>query len=136
MTPGRTCQVGGRFSRCHNPAEHVCQYCGGAFCSVHTDYIADHEAVCSRKQCHAKRVDLEAHLAYKARVIQRNRAGLCGIEGCGPHPGFECSLCLGLFCGRHLHERHYPFQEGRVQVERLVSVCAHCWERRKIWRAR
>ncbi len=134
MMRAQGCQLGGRFSRCPNRAQHTCQYCGRAFCAAHTDFVGGHEAVCSRKQCSAKRKDLEDHLAYKTRVLQRNHAGLCGVEECGPHPGFECSLCLGLFCGLHLSERLYPFREGRVSIDRPVSICAHCWERRKVWR--
>ncbi len=129
------CQVGGRFSRCHNAPQHSCQYCGRRFCEVHTHFIQGHEAVCARKQCVAKEVDLRAHLQYRERVTQRNRAGLCGIEECGPHPGYECSLCKGLFCGVHLSERLYPFQDGLARFERPVSICARCWQRRKIWRA-
>jgi hypothetical protein len=136
MSPGQGCQVGGRFSRCANQASETCQYCGRAFCAAHTGFTEDHEAVCSRKPCVAKRRDLDAHLAYRTRVLQRNRAGLCGIDACDPHPPFECSLCQGRFCGRHLTERLYPFRTGMVSVDRPVSICAHCWERRGIWRSR
>jgi len=128
--------VGGRFSRCRNAARQVCQYCGRAFCEVHAYHVADHDAVCARKRCQAKHDDLVLHMQYKARVNERNRAGLCGIEDCGPHPGFECSLCRGLFCGPHLTERMYPFSEGWVSIDRPVSICERCWERRKIWRKR
>jgi hypothetical protein len=133
-TTTATCQVGGRFSRCHNPAQHVCQYCGRDFCADHAHYVQDHEAVCSRAPCRRKRDDLVVHLAYRERVHQRNQAGLCGAEECGPHPGYECSLCQGLFCGAHLTERMYPFKDGWVTVERRLSVCARCWDRRKVWR--
>jgi hypothetical protein len=129
-----TCQVGGRFSRCHNPAPKSCQYCGRNFCETHTYYIEDHEAVCTRTPCTRKRDDMVVHVEYRRRVTQRNHAGLCGEEECGPHPGFECSLCLGLFCALHLQERMYPFREGWVVQERRVSVCARCWARRKVWR--
>jgi hypothetical protein len=76
------------------------------------------------------------HLAYRERVSQRNRAGLCGQEDCGPHPRFECSLCTGLFCERHLQEHMYPFFDGYARIDRPVSICRRCWERRKIWRTR
>lgn len=94
----------------------------------------EHEAVCSRPRCRAKRDDLVRHMEYRDRVTQRNQAGLCGVESCGPHPGFECSLCLGLFCEAHLSERMYPFRDGWTTLERRLSVCARCWERRKVWR--
>jgi hypothetical protein len=129
------CQVGGRFSRCHNRAENQCQYCGRAFCPDHSYFVEDHEAVCTRKACAHKRDDLAKHLVYRRRVEQRNHAGLCGVEDCGPHPGFECSLCKGYFCGDHLSERMYPFKMGMTTIDRPVSICAACWDRRKIWRA-
>ena len=134
MAVTTVCQVGGRFSRCHNVAIQSCQYCGRNFCAEHAHFVQDHEAVCSRPACRRKREDLVAHLAYRDRVRQRNAAGLCGFEGCGPHPGYECSLCLGLFCDAHLSERMYPFHDGWIQTERRVSICGRCWERRKVWR--
>ncbi|MBN9491827.1 hypothetical protein J0H33_00565 [bacterium] len=130
-----TCQVGGRFSRCHGAAQYDCQYCGRAFCAEHAYFVEGHEAVCSRKSCATKRDDLAQHLEYRRGVERRNNAGLCGIDGCGPHPGFECSLCRGLFCGDHLTERMYPFRMGMATIDRPVSICAACWDRRKIWRA-
>jgi hypothetical protein len=30
----------------------------------------------------------------------------------------------------------YPFSEGWVSIDRPVSICERCWERRKIWRKR
>lgn len=128
------CQVGGRFARCHQPAAEVCQYCGRPFCSGHAFYIEGHDAVCMRKGCRRKQEDLTRHEEYRERVRQRNAAGLCGVEECGPHPGLECSLCEGLFCEKHVSNRHYPFREGRIVVDRPVSVCGSCWQRRKIWR--
>ena len=128
------CQLGGRFSRCPNAPQHSCQYCGRDFCVAHKHFAQEHEAVCARKQCRIKKDDLDAHLVYRTRVEQRNRAGLCGIEECGPHPGFECSLCQGHFCENHLSDRMYPFHDGRVVIDRPASVCRHCWDRRKVWR--
>jgi len=130
------CQIGGRFSRCPNTSEHSCQYCGRNFCVAHSHHVEGHDAVCSRESCRTKQVDLDLHLVYRTRVTQRNRAGLCGVEECGPHPGYECSLCRGHFCDPHLADRMYPFPEGRVVVDRPASVCTHCWDRRKVWRRR
>jgi hypothetical protein len=28
----------------------------------------------------------------------------------------------------------YPFHDGRIIIDKPASVCAHCWDRRKIWR--
>ncbi|WP_322797298.1 hypothetical protein [Tepidiforma sp.] len=134
MSNPQVCQVGSLFARCREPAIQVCQYCARPFCSAHAYYLQDHEAVCTRKPCRARRDDLVAHLEYRRVVAARNGAGLCGIETCGPHPTMECSLCHGRFCSEHLRERLYPFRQGRVTVERPVSACARCWQRRKIWR--
>lgn len=128
------CEVGGRLSRCHNAAEHVCQYCGRGFCSIHRYYVEGFEAVCSRARCRAKWDDMVAHGRYGERVGQRNGAGLCGVEECLYRSEYECSLCRGRFCERHVADRVYPVREGRVIVGRPVSICEHCWERRKIWR--
>ena len=133
---GQQCKLGGRFSRCPNRPEHSCQYCGRSFCEFHTFYVGGHEAVCSRKACRLKHTDLGEHMAYRERVAQRNNAGLCGVENCGPHPGYECSLCQGHFCEEHLAEHLYPFKDGWLTIERPVSVCPRCWERRKVWRVR
>lgn len=130
------CQVGRVFDRCPNLSEHSCQYCGRDFCAQHGHFVGGHEAVCSRKPCRLKHEDMEEHLRYRERVGQRNRAGLCGVEDCGPHPGFECSLCRGRFCAPHLSEHSYPFNDGWTTVERPVSVCGRCWQRRKVWRSR
>lgn len=128
------CQAGGRFSRCHKPAINRCQYCGRAFCHEHRYVEEDQNAVCTRTRCRLKYDDLVKHLAYKERVRQRNAVGLCGFEQCGPHPTQECSLCNALFCERHVSERMYPLRYGTVIIDRPVSVCAWCWERRKVWR--
>jgi hypothetical protein len=128
------CQVGGLFRRCHGATIETCQYCGKRFCALHRHVIEGYEAVCTRAGCLRKHSDLAEHVQYRARVAQRNAAGLCGIDGCGPHPPDQCSLCQGHFCSAHMRERMYPYREGRVVVERPASVCSRCWERRKIWR--
>lgn len=132
----RRCEIGGRFSRCKNAGTHVCQYCGRDFCADHALQVEAHEAICNRKTCARKRDDLAVHLVYRGRVGERNQVGLCGVEGCGPHPSFQCSLCKGYFCDAHLGERMYPTFDGYARVDRRVSTCPRCWERRKIWRSR
>ncbi|MBI2767308.1 MAG: hypothetical protein HYX53_15535 [Chloroflexi bacterium] len=128
------CKVGGRFSRCPNEAVNTCQYCGRAFCAAHAIVNAKVEAVCARKPCKRKYDDLVLHLEYRERTAQRNHAGLCGVESCGPHPRAECSLCEGLFCEQHLSPRLYPLRMGTVVIDQPMSVCDWCWRRRKVWR--
>jgi len=130
------CQVGCRFSRCPNPAEQSCQYCGRHFCARHSHFVEGHEAVCSRKRCRAKRDDMVRHLGFLARAEQLNRVGLCGIDGCNTRHVLQCSLCNAQFCEPHLASRHYSFGDGWSRTERWVSVCPRCWERRKVWRGR
>lgn len=129
-----SCGAGGRFSRCLEPVVTTCIYCGNGFCASHTYHLQGYETVCTRKACRRKRDDIVRHEAHRARVQQRNGAGLCGEEGCGPHPGYQCSLCQGVFCERHLAQRMYPVKHGSVTLDRPLAVCAWCWGRRKIWR--
>ena len=134
---GAACQLGGRFSRCTEAPQHRCQYCGRHFCARHSHYVEGYEAVCSRKRCVRKQEDLVVHLEYKRRVTSQNRSAICGEEGCrAVRPAFQCSLCHGHFCPDHLRERMYRFSEGWVGIDRPVSICRHCWARRKIWRGR
>lgn len=129
-----SCGAGGRFRRCHNPIVNSCQYCGRGFCEAHAYFVKGFEAVCARTRCRRKHDDMQLHMGYKARVGERNGAGLCGIEECGPHPRYECSLCRGHFCEAHISERQYPIRDGSVIINRPSSVCAWCWRRRKVWR--
>lgn len=130
----RECGVGRPFGRCHAPSIDTCQYCGRGFCERHTYVFEGFEAVCTRARCRRKHDDLQRHLEYKQQVAARNRAGLCGVENCTPHPRTECSLCRGHFCDAHISEKMYPFREGRLIIEKPASICAWCWRRRKIWR--
>ncbi|MCL4230441.1 MAG: hypothetical protein KJ053_02570 [Dehalococcoidia bacterium] len=130
------CRAGGRFSRCPDLSQHSCQYCGRGFCANHGYFVEADEAVCSRRHCRARHDDLVRHLLYLERAGQLNRVGLCGLEGCNRPHQFQCSLCRAHFCESHLAERRYPFSEGWSRVERWVSVCADCWNRRKVWQAR
>jgi hypothetical protein len=128
------CGAGGRFRRCPQSPINRCQYCGKGFCAGHTFVLQGYDAVCTRKRCRTKHDDLQLHMAYRTRVSQRNAAGLCGFEDCGPHPRTECSLCRGHFCEQHINEKLYPFREGRVVIDKPASICQWCWRRRKIWR--
>lgn len=127
------CGVGRIFARCGESPIHVCQYCGTDFCEVHTHHVEGHEAVCKRDPCVAKHEDLQVHLIYRRRSDQKNGAGLCGVEPCTERPEAQCSLCQGAFCGVHLMQRKYTVRDDRGPIERMVSACPRCWERRKIW---
>ncbi|MCA9852638.1 MAG: hypothetical protein KC482_03435 [Dehalococcoidia bacterium] len=94
--------------------------------------------MCSRKECAAKHVDMVIHIEYQVVVYRRNIARLCAEDGCqsAPPAPFECSLCRGHFCAEHIHERLYWTPDGLTRNERVLSLCAHCWDRRKIWQKR
>lgn len=131
--PLHDCQCGGMFSRCRQPAVDICQYCGREFCEAHTYYAEDHHAVCTNKRCQRKHDDLEVHEEYKRGVRRDNIHEHCGEPECREAPHFTCSLCRGLFCGPHLTERKWSFRDAQASFERVVSICEHCWGRRKIW---
>ena len=130
-----SCELGGRFRRCSNPVAETCQYCGRSFCSEHAHFVEGFEAVCARSPCVAKHKDLQEHHAYFAGVVQRNRSGLCGLDGCNERRALECSKCHGSYCASHVSDQTYP-AEGSREPPRMASVCPHCWGRRKIWSKR
>lgn len=132
----RICEIGGFFSKCKNEAGWVCHFCGRRFCETHTHRVEGHEEVCSREPCRKKDADLAVHMQYKGRVRSKNLVGLCGEDDCETAGPFQCSLCRGMFCDKHLQDRRYRFYEGFGSIERPVSICARCWGRRKIWARR
>jgi hypothetical protein len=125
--------MGRWFSKCRQPAIETCQYCGRPFCGEHAHYVEGTNAVCSRTKCIRKHEDLVVHEAYKLAVTRRNMLDLCGEPECHGDPVLTCSLCEGRFCEEHLRVRKWGFRDAQASYERMVSICAHCWERRKIW---
>ncbi|HLZ72932.1 MAG TPA: hypothetical protein VKV26_23760 [Dehalococcoidia bacterium] len=130
------CRLGGLFSRCHEPTVGSCQYCSRAFCSVHGNLLPAREAICAREICQHKHADVETHLRFRERALQRNQFGLCGIEGCSAERWGQCSKCLALFCEDHLSNRTETVREGHARFSRPASFCAHCLLRRKLWAKR
>jgi hypothetical protein len=138
MTAFRTCQLKTSiFIKCGGDTATVCQYCGRAFCGRHGVVFADGEGirqeVCSRKECVAKREDLDRHLLYRSFVQSRNEAGACGIDGCSTAVAAQCVRCKGLFCEDHVRKRQETVVENQVKVPRMANLCQHCWARRPIW---
>jgi hypothetical protein len=111
----------------------LCQYCGRSFCAKHTELIEEHQEVCTRGACVAKRRDLVKHLVYKDAVIERNEAKQCGIKGCDRGMSGQCTRCRGFFCGHHVESRQETVLQNRVRVPRRSTLCKHCWDRRPIW---
>jgi len=128
-----TCQAKGGLFRCKGTAIGLCQYCGRHFCEQHAELVEDHQSVCSRRNCVAKRRDLVKHLAYKEAVFARNAAKHCGIEDCRHSPEGVCARCRGFFCGRHAETRDEVILVNGVRTTRMATLCRHCWDRRPIW---
>jgi hypothetical protein len=134
VAAGQACKLGRWFSRCGQPAIETCQYCGRPFCGAHAHYVGGTDAVCASDKCRRKHEDLAAHEAYKLAVTRRNMLELCGEEECRGDPSLTCSLCEGRFCSEHLHVREWGFRDAQASYKRMVSISAHCWGRRRIWR--
>jgi hypothetical protein len=131
---GAKCTVkGGLFGGCKELAIALCQYCGRPFCAQHGEILPDDQQVCSRKNCVAKRLDLEQHLVYKEVVAGRNQRRQCGVEGCEFPPIGQCSRCQGYFCADHVAERDDYTYENQIRLPRRSALCQHCHERRPIW---
>jgi hypothetical protein len=129
----QTCRIGGFFSRCRQPAIAVCQYCGREFCAAHGDRYPSGDEVCARQVCRDKHVDLQQHLAWKARAIDRSNRGFCGIPDCEGERWGQCSKCHALFCENHLHDRDEQVRQGSIIFSRPASMCDHCLARNKLW---
>ncbi len=126
------CELGGRFRRCSNPPADTCQYCGRSICRDHAYFLEGYDAVCKRPVCTAKHDELPSHQEYVRGVLLRNREGLCGLDGCTRPLSYDCSKCRGRFCLGHLSDELYPAANSN-EGPQMAVVCAHCWERRKIW---
>lgn len=128
-----TCEIGSLFRRCKAQGVAICQYCGRTFCANHGVFLDDHQEICLRPVCQAKRFDLEKHLVWKAQAYQRNSLALCGIEGCDQEPWGQCSRCRAVFCIMHIQDREQTVQEGQAKIVKRAAICDHCWRRLPIW---
>ena len=123
----------GLFSTCKGAPAGICQYCGRPFCQEHGIFLELGQEVCHRPNCVAKREDVARHLVYKEAVIIRNEARHCGVEGCNHSVVGRCSRCEGYFCDGHVGPREDVIIENDVKIQRLATLCRHCFERRPIW---
>jgi hypothetical protein len=133
MAVDQRCELKKLIGRCGAPAIGSCVYCGRHFCAEHGVLLEEHQQICQRKPCVAKREDLARHLVYRAQVHQRNGSRLCGVFDCEFGSASQCSRCRGFFCERHTQIREETPVERGVQISRKVSLCQHCWLRRPIW---
>jgi hypothetical protein len=130
---GASCEIKSGLFRCKTSAAGLCQYCGKPFCADHGVFLEEGQEVCNSKNCVAKREDVVAHLVYKEAVLIRNEATQCGIEGCDQAVGRRCGRCEGYFCARHVSAHEDTVIENEMRVERMATLCQHCWQRRPIW---
>ena len=130
---GSICEVKSGFRSCKEQSVARCIYCGRPFCAQHGVIQEDGQEICSRKECVAKRDDLVVHLAYKAAVAERNQTKHCGVAGCNFQMTGECIRCGGFFCERHVEKRVEKVMENKVMLQRVASLCEHCYKRREIW---
>lgn len=128
-----TCDLKRGLRRCPAPPTGICQYCGRSFCSAHGQRFEDGQEICGRKVCQEKRLDLEQHMEYKAAVAARNRSGFCGDVDCPRRAVAQCSKCQGVFCPLHVESRDDTSGRGFRAVTRRLSLCRHCWARRRLW---
>jgi hypothetical protein len=119
---------------CGKPSIGFCQYCGSHFCESHGEQIDDHQQVCFRKPCVAKKEDLAQHTIYREAVRIRNLTRQCGIEGCDGGIEIQCFPCRGYYCERHTEVRHAEAPQGGEAGTHFF--CEHCWRRRPIWMKR
>jgi hypothetical protein len=95
--------------------------------------LEEHQQVCFRKPCVAKRDDLAAHTVHREAVRSRNLARQCGIEGCDGGIETQCRPCRGYYCVRHTEVRTGESPDGASGSQ---FYCEHCWKRRPIWQRR
>ena len=136
VTAHQQCTYGGGFLRrgCGRAAVTDCVYCARPFCDEHGERLADYMDVCARKRCQRKRQDLDAHNEWKARVEPANRVSVCADESCDTRMRHQCSRCRLMFCADHVREMRVRDTTRNPPADVKAAVCAHCAQRRKIWR--
>ena len=131
----RSCAFGGSFLRrgCGREAVTDCVYCARPFCEAHGERADHYMDVCAGKRCQQKLRDVSAHEEWKARVESSNLVSVCAEESCESRVAHQCSRCHVLFCELHVKERRVKDTQRQPAIEVVAAVCAHCYERRKIW---
>lgn len=127
------CEQGGRFRRCRRSLSGQCQYCARGFCDHHGDHFGEHEAVCQRRACQAKKLDLEQYLQFKEDSAARNDTNRCGIAVCEAEPHSNCERCESHFCLEHLRQHLVEVMKGVERVPEILRLCEHCMERIPLW---
>ena len=136
MTTTARCTYGGGLLRrgCGQAAVTDCAYCARPFCEQHGERGSHYMDVCSRTRCQRKREDLDAHTRWQGRVEPSNRVSVCADERCGARMRHECSRCRLLFCAEHVRAMRGRDSSRQRPAAVKALVCAHCAQRRKIWK--
>lgn len=127
------CDHRGRVLGCRRALVGQCQYCARGFCDRHGERFGEREEVCKRPSCQAKRLDLVAHLAFRATAVIRNGESCCGQPGCEAEPGQDCERCRAHYCVVHLQEEMTTLATYGARGIEVLRLCDHCAERMEIW---
>lgn len=127
------CEHRNRLFRCRKPLEGQCQYCARGFCTRHGERFGEHEEVCQRDVCQAKKRDVEEHAVFRSAALERNADGACGHPECEGELHRRCQRCGVRYCVRHLRQHIVTaVQQGERGAE-VLRLCVHCMERISIW---
>ena len=129
----QTCQLKSGLFGCNGAQHGRCVYCGRIFCARHGVLLEEGAEVCARRECDAKRLDLQEHLSYKDTAQGRNSDRLCGLQACESALEAQCHRCRAYFCLGHLEAHEDIVQDEGARLPRMVRMCRHCHVRRAIW---
>ena len=123
----------GPLGRCRRPLLGQCQYCAQGFCDAHGNRLDDGQEICTGKRCEQKRLDVAAHLVFKAEAAERNAAGACGLPNCSAAPSVDCDRCGLKFCAPHASQVMTSVVRGAEREAEVLTLCRHCRERLALW---
>ncbi len=127
------CEQGGRFRSCRKALAGQCQYCARGFCDNHGQRFGQHDEVCQRQACQAKKLDLENYLRFKLDSTARNDTNRCGIAICDTEPHTNCERCESHFCLEHLRQHLVEVIHGVERAPEILRLCEYCVERIPLW---
>jgi hypothetical protein len=132
-TKAKRCHRRGRVRGCQQPIAGQCQYCARGFCADHGDVFGDHEEVCDRDPCQAKKADLSHHHAFLGVARARNEAGRCGMPDCDTDHASFCERCGPRYCIVHLQETVVMALHHGERGADVLRLCVHCLVRLEVW---
>ena len=127
------CELGGRLRGCRRRLSGQCQYCARGFCEKHGERFGEHEEVCERESCQAKKNDLLAYQQFKIEAAARNDTNRCGIDPCELRPETFCERCSAHYCIEHLSQHVVEVVRGFERAPEMLRLCTYCVARISIW---